>query len=86
MNKASAAVLLTVKLPVDVRALGIGDLATDQPDDIAVLEIGRMSIAKDNVARRCGAPENRICTSVAICAVSGAFLPVGLARVVTQLR
>ena len=38
---------LAVKLPVDVRALGIGNPPTNETDDIAILEIGHMSISED---------------------------------------
>ena len=38
--------LLAVKLPVDVRALWIGDLAASQPDDVAVFENTSVRVAE----------------------------------------
>ena len=41
--------LLAVKLPIDVRIFGIGDLAVDLGDDIAVFEPSHMSVTENNV-------------------------------------
>jgi len=42
--------LLAVELPIDVRDFGIGDLAIDLGDDVAVLEPGHMGVAEKDVA------------------------------------
>ena len=44
--------LMPVKLPIDIRGFGIGNLAPDITNDIAVFESGRMRIAKNDVPAR----------------------------------
>jgi hypothetical protein len=62
--------LLAVRLPVDLRALGIGYLPTDETDDIAIFEVGDMSIAEDDVAwlnpRSLAQPEKLLCVAVIV--------------------